>query len=179
MKRGNSGDASVWWSNTRHMLKAYIKHLEMAAHGSKPDDPVYQLCKTAGVLRVELELKKRLLSDLGLNDWDSITDEKLESIFRVETDIFNRIDRSDELDILEHIPVRSRAIAAAWLSGSDVATLVGRSALYVHAKRLREYGLDILEPRNLLTFPVKVRVVDLTPLEVPEWYWDYSKKESA
>jgi hypothetical protein len=179
MKRGQAGDESVWWANTRHMLKAYIKHLEMLKHGSQADDELYLLLKNKGVVRVEIELKRRLLAELGLNDLANITDEKLEEIYEQQLAPFKRADRSADEDILEAIPQRSRAIAAAWLAGHDCRTIVGQSQLYVHAKRLREFGIDILAHRNIERFPVKVRFIDLEPLEVPEWYWEYSKRGAA
>ncbi|WP_176969814.1 hypothetical protein [Nitrosomonas sp. Nm33] len=50
MKKGRSGDESGWWSNTRHKIKAYIKHIEMEKHGMKTDDPVYEWCRDNGTL---------------------------------------------------------------------------------------------------------------------------------
>lgn len=172
MKKGRAGDESVWWSNTRHMLKAYIKHIEMLKHGISEDDPSYQLCKRQGVVRVELELKRRLLCDLGLSKLENVTDEKLIKVFHDETEIFKRVDRSDEPDILDSIPSKSRIYASAWLAGQDLRSLASQATLYRHAKILREYGLDILEPRetNVEKFPVKVNVIELRPLSMPDWY---------
>lgn len=170
MKKGRVGDESVWWVNTRHMLKAYVKHIEMLKHGCDPDDLVYQWCKEQGVVRVEIELKKRLLFDEGLNQLENITDEKLIHIFHNETEIFSRVDRSDEPDILDAIPAKSRVYASAWLAGQDLKNLLSNGTLYRHAKILREYGIDILEPRNIEQFPVKVQIVDLKPLSMPSWY---------
>jgi hypothetical protein len=170
MKKGRAGDESVWWVNTRHMLKAYIKHIEMLKHGCAEDDPVYQWCKEQGVVRVEIELKKRLLHDEGLNKLENITDEKLIAIFESETEIFRRVDRSDEPDILDAIPAKSRIYAAAWFAGKDLVDLASRATLFRHAKILRDYGIDIMEPRNIEQFPVKVQIVDLKPLSMPDWY---------
>ena len=170
MKKGRAGDESVWWSNTRHMLKAYIKHIEMLKHGCSEDDPVYQWCKEQGVVRVEIELKRRLLSDEGLKNLENITQEKLEQIFHDETEIFRQVDRSDEPDILDALPAKSRIYAAAWFAGKDLVDLASRATLFRHAKILREYGIDIMEPRNIEQFPVKVQIVDLKPLSMPDWY---------
>lgn len=170
MKRGQAGDESVWWSNTRHMFKAYIKHLEMAAHGVDKDNETLQWCKERGVVRVEMELKKRLLSDLGLNDWESLSQDKIEELFHDQTEILKAVDRSDEPDLIEGLPVRSRIYASAWLAGKDLRDMVCRATLYNHAKILREYGIDILQVRNVEQFPVKVRIVDMKPLAVPDWY---------
>lgn len=170
MRKGCAGDESVWWSNTRHMLKAYIKHLEMVKHGSSQEEFVYQWCKKQGVVRVEIELKRRLLQELGMDRIDGISNEKLEQIFQDQTEIFRGVDRSDEPDIIEAIPSRSRVYASAWLAGQDLRNLLTNGTLYRHAKVLREYGIDILQPRNVDQFPVKVRVIDLQPLAVPDWY---------
>lgn len=167
-KRGYSGDESVWWSNTRIMLKAYRKGAEMKAHGM--DDELVEWVTSQGVVRVELELKRRELQERGLRDIGNITQAKLEAIFLEHLEPFRRVDSSDEPDILAAIPARSRAYAAAWLAGQDCRLLCSSATLYRQAKVLREYGLDILEQRNIERFPVKVRVIDLVPLEAPEWY---------
>jgi len=170
MKRGQAGDESVWWSNTRHMFKTYIKHIEMLAHGVEKENIAYQWCKDRGVVRVEMELKKRLLSDLGLNDWDTLSQKKIEELFHDHTQILKAVDRSDELDLIDSLPIRSRIYASAWLAGKDLRDLAGQATLYRHSKILREYGLDILHVRNVNQLPVRVRIVDMKPLSVPDWY---------
>lgn len=171
MKKGRAGDESVWWVNTRHMLKAYIKHIEMLKHGCSPDDPVYLWCKKNGVVRVELELKRRLLSDEGLRQMENLTDDRIVEIFKRETEIFSAIDRSNEPDILDAIPQKSRVYASAWLAGQDMQNLASRATLFRHAKVLREYGMNILEPRNVETFPTIIRTIELQPLAPPDWYY--------
>lgn len=168
MKRGFSGDESVWFSNTRHMLKAYRKGAEMQKHGG--DEAATEWAEENGIVRVEVELKKRLLNDLGLSHCEDITQEGLEALFAEQTEIFRRVDMSDEPDILASIPSRSRAIAAAWLAGQDVHSFMSRATLFRHAKVLRGFGIDIMELRNIERFPVRVRVVDLEPVVVPDWY---------
>ncbi len=170
MKKGRAGDESVWWSNTRHMLKAYIKHIEMAKHGTPESDSVYQWCKEQGVVRVEIELKRRLLNDLDMVDIKNISDEKLIQVFHEQTEVFNAVDRTDEPDILDAIPSNSRVHAAAWMAGKDLRQLMSRATFFRHAKVLRDYGIDITEPRNIETFPVKVRIVEMKPLSIPDWY---------
>lgn len=150
------------------MLKAYRKGAEMKAHGM--DKELVEWATDQGIVRIELELKRRELQERGLRDIGSITQEKLEAIFHEHLEPFSRVDSSDEPDIIASIPVRSRAFAAAWLAGQDVRILCSQATLYRHAKVLRDYGLDILEQRNIERFPVKVRVIDLVPLSAPEWY---------
>ena len=170
IKRGQVGNESVWWANTRYMLKAYCKGPEMENHGKSPDEFLVDWCNRHGVVRVEVELKRRLLAELGLVNFADISDERLAAIYTEQTSILRRVDRSDEPDILAAIPSRSRAYAAAWLAGQDMQLLASRATLFRHARCLREYGIDILTPRNVETFPIRVRVVDLVPAAVPDWY---------
>lgn len=170
MKKGRAGDESVWFVNSRHMIKAYIKHIEMEKHGMSKDDQLYQWCKEQGIVRVEVELKKRMLDTEGLYHLEAITEEKLIEIYHRETEILKRVDRSDEPDIIDSLPARYRMTAAAWLAGEDVRSFLSRATLFRHAKVLREYGLDILEPRSIVKFPTKVNVIELRPVSPPDWY---------
>ena len=125
-------------------------------------------------------MKRRLLNDLGLTDFNSITDEKLAEVYRDETAFLYKFDSSDDPDILAAIPARSRAYAAAWLAGQDVRSLCSTATLYRHGRVLAEYGLDIFSPRNIKNFPTRVRVIDLKPIAAPEWYdWHEPKKDAA
>ncbi len=142
----------------------------MENHGKSPDEFLVDWCNRHGVVRVEVELKRRLLAELGLVNFADISDERLAAIYTEQTSILRRVDRSDEPDILAAIPSRSRAYAAAWLAGQDMQLLASRATLFRHARCLREYGIDILTPRNVETFPIRVRVVDLVPAAVPDWY---------
>lgn len=171
MKRGNSGDESVWFANTRHMIKAYIKHLEMLAHGCEDTDKSYLYAKELGLLRIELELKKRLLGELKMNDWDDITQEKLESVFRESTSFLNEIDTSYDNFTLLDVPESSRIYASAWLAGQDLRALLKERTFYRQAKILRDCGLDVYQKRaELKQFPIKARVIDLKPTVAPDWY---------
>jgi X family protein/replication protein CRI len=170
IKQGMAGDESVWFVNTREMLKAYLKAPEMLTHGMKDDSQAYQWAMDCGLVRIELELKRKTLSELGLYWLGDVTMEKIVDIFRDKTEIIRRLDRSTDSDILDDVPVRHRAVAAAWLSGSDVKNLVSRASFFRHKKALMEYGLDIAYPRNIHRLPVKVREIELKPLSLPSWY---------
>ncbi len=170
VRRGQAGDDSVWWANTRTMFKAYRKDVELLAHGAQVDSPGVVWSRQKGVVRVEVELKRRLLGELGLSELNEISQERLEEVYQDQTEILRRVDRSDDPDVLAALPPRVRITAAAWMAGQDIASLISRATLYKHAKILRGYGIDILQPRNICNFPVRVRVVELDPLGMPEWY---------
>lgn len=179
-KRGLAGDESVWWVNSRRMIKVYRKWAEMVAHGADPNDPLVVWCREIGLVRVEVSMKRRLLNDLGLTDLGAITDEKLAEVYAEETAFLSKFDSSDDPDILAAIPVRSRAYAAAWLAGQDLSAIMSKRSMYRHGRVLAEYGLDIFSPRNIANFPTKVRVIELKPVAVPDWYdWHDEKKDAA
>jgi len=69
VKKGVGGDSSVWWSNTRYMIKFYIKADEMLAHGCG-EGKAYEYAVQHGIVRMELELKRRELSDLGWSNFN-------------------------------------------------------------------------------------------------------------
>jgi Phage X family len=152
------------------MFKAYLKHAELVAHGVDAGDPVVSFCRSQGVVRVEVEMKKRLLSQIGANDIGALSDVRIAELYAEHTSILRAVDRSEEVDLLDAIPVRSRAYASAWLAGQDVRALCSRRTLFRHAKTLREFGLDIMASRDVTRLPTRVRVIDLQPLAVPDWY---------
>ena len=170
MKRDQAGDESVWWSNTQRMFKAYLKAAEMVKHGASADAVAVVWCQQQGVVRVEIELKRRLLSDLGLDHVGAVSDAALLSVFKDQTELLRRVDRSDAPDVLASLPARYRMTAAAWLAGQDVRALMSNGTFWRHARVLREYGIDIVQARNVEVFPLKVRVIELKALAVPDWY---------
>lgn len=170
VKRGCVRDESVWWANTRYMFKAYLKGLELMDHGLPKDHESVQFARDHGLVRVEVELKRRTLQELGLDKWEAVSDEQLAAVYRDYTELLRAVDRSDEPDILQEIPARYRMTAAAWLAGREVKGLLSNGTLYRHAKILREYGLDILQPRSVTHLRVNERVVELEPVAVPSWY---------
>lgn len=173
VKKGIGGDSSVWWSNTRYMLKVYIKALEMEAHGVN-SGKVYEYARDNGIIRLELELKRRELHDLGWNDyaqflkgWDMGNVHKL---FADYEKIMNTTAISNDAEFLDALPVRLRPLASVFLSGNDVRALVSRATFFRYRKALLEYGIDIADERPT-RLNVHVQTVEVVPVVAPEWYW--------
>lgn len=158
------------WANTRSKFTAYIKHLEMVAHGLPPDNPAVVFAREKGIVRVEVRVNRRLLADLGLRDVHEVTHEKLEEVYRERTAVMREVERTDIQDALASLPARTRTFAMLWLAGHDLSDFCNRSQLYVHARRCRELGWEIMEKRNISVMPVRVRVIDLQPVTPPQWY---------
>lgn len=170
-KKGMAGDESVWFSNTRRMVKAYNKAAEMIAHGMDKNSQEVEFAFDNGIVRVEIGARRKLLAEYGCDEWGNVTQAKLEQLYHDATGILRSVDRSDEPDILSAIPARSRMYAAAWLAGKDLSALASRATLYRHARVCGEYGIDLFQRRDSVKdFPVRVRVIDLQPMEKPHWY---------
>ena len=176
MRKGRIGDESAWFYNSHWSLKGYLKSEELVVGrpgkpGLSPEDQRVVWCRDKGVVRVELTLKRRLLSDLGLSDPDEVTDELLSELFVERTEILRQVERSAEGEVLAAVPRSTRALLAAWYSGRDVREMASRATLYRHARLLREYGINLMESRpTVVGLPVAVRLLELEALSVPEWY---------
>lgn len=173
-KRGIAGDESVWFTNTRFMLKFYIKALEMAAHGDT-ESKAYQYALQHGIVRAELELKRRHLADLGWHDfsqflraWDMGTVHQLFDEY--STPYMQSKGITSPSVFVDSLPQRLRVVASAFLFGQDVRSMLSRRTFYRYRKALLDYGLDIADdsPAQISTI---VRQVEIQPLTAPDWYW--------
>ena len=179
VKKSRLGASTVVWGSLSYaQTEVYVKADEMLAHcrdeaerQAMRDSPAYQWARDNGVLRVEVKLAKdylryKRLTYLG--NWDMATIAKL---FDERTEVLRRCKvEVDEFDPAA-LPRRLRFVAAAWLRGEDVRHLyTSRTTLWRHASELRAMGIDILEPRNVARFPVRVRTVDLVAASAPAWY---------
>jgi hypothetical protein len=188
IKRGKGGKTTASFGggkNSRKKIDFYLKAPEMLVHThgrTKAEilaDPVYCYCLENGVLRAELKAKRLLLRDAGLRYLGDITMEKLESIFNDETEILRRT-KVDAASIdLNELPPKVRATADSWLRGGDPKTFLSNGTLYRHAKILRDYGIDIMEPHDPTKpyQPITINVVHIRPIETaPDWYWPHQHK---
>ncbi|MEN7433750.1 phage/plasmid replication protein [Chromobacterium sp. TRC.1.1.SA] len=186
VKRGRAGETTVNFGDNggRKKLVAYIKWAEMLAHphGRKREeieqDPVYQYCRQEGVVRLELKAGRLLLRDNHLRFLGDITMEKLTELYEAEViPLVGRVKTDVTRLELEHLPASVRVTAAAYLRGENVRALMSRRTFYRHASQLREYGLDIAEPLPTLTkFASVINVIQIKPLQCPEWYWDHQRR---
>lgn len=172
LRKGVHGDESVTWANTRRRVKAYRKGPEMAVHAKS--SPYVEWATTGGIVRHEVELKRRLLSETGLRYWGNCDMGTLHNLFDRETAVLRRPDCSLDPMAIEAVEPRVRLTYAAWLRGEDVRSLLPRATFYRHRKSLADCAsIDIAEPRVIggQVVPM-VRVVDLTPAAEPAGYWN-------
>lgn len=170
MRKGVHGDETVCWSSSRRRVKAYRKGPEMAKHAKL--SPWGEWAQQNGVVRHEVEIKRRILSETGYRHWGNIDMGKLIQLFERETEILQRADCSHDPLAIESVPSWCRLTYAAWLRGEDVRALLPNGTFYRHRKKLRETAVvDIAEARPTASVLSIRREVILTPAVAPAGYW--------
>lgn len=179
VKKKLIGSSTVVWGSLKYcQVEAYLKADEMLAH-CKGDierevmrqNPVYQWCRDNGVVRVEVKASKDYLREVGLTwagDWDMT---KVINLFESRTEVLHRVKADIEEFDPALLPSKVANTAAAWLRGEDVKRYMNLRTFQRHAKLLRDYGIDIAEPRNVQTMPIRIKTIEVQASSAPDWYW--------
>lgn len=62
------------------------------------------------------------------------------------------------------LPPRLRIWAVLWRDGVDVRSQLGRSQFYAVKSKLKDYGIDICVPCNVIALTSRCRTIEVTPL---------------
>ncbi len=151
--------------------KLYAKSVEFEKHkrkksGSHVDSEVIDYCKQQGVLREEFTLKSRFLLQNGLAYLGALSHDELKKIYD-ERSQFKRLEQV-KFETFDDLPRSLRATYVSWKHGFP--NNLKRSTFFDHRKKLLAYGIDISVPNNVQILPVRVKTVEIRPLEVPDWY---------
>lgn len=177
VKKARFGSSTITWGSIKYaQTEFYIKADELLSHrkASEQDDfkktDIYQFLNDNGVVRFEVKLSKNYLNQHALTYLGAWNMAKVIKLFEDRTEIIRRQKVDIEEFDINALPRRLQLIASAWMAGQDVTHLVSRATLFRHAKSLRDYGIDIAEPRNVAAFPIRLKTIELQPLAMPEWY---------
>lgn len=152
--------------------KVYIKHNELlrhrrTKHGAHIDPEVIEWCRSIGVIREEITLKSRYLTQSGLCWLGEITQEHLEAIYR-ERSQFRRFKQMDIKDT-SHLSAGARGTLARYEQGEPHG--LKKATFYRHRREiLQGTGVDISIPRNVEKVVLPIKVIEIQPLVAPEWY---------
>lgn len=172
MKRAVWADETALWHTGRRCVKAYLKGPEMGLHAKH--SAWTQWATDNGLVRHELELRSKLLSETRLRYLGNLDMGKLIALHERETAHLHDIDATLDPMAVEHISPKSRLVYAAWLRGEPVKELMTRATFYRHRKVIMdEAGVDIGEQRSTSTNVVHLpsRTVSLRPAIAPAEYW--------
>lgn len=154
---GYDSKRANWWK-----AKLYDKSAELA--GKRRSDG------GATLARFEVQLGGELLKREGLDSVGKWGDDMGKVIFgRFAEQVFKEQASVEEWG---DIPVRLRAYAILWRDGVDLRTVMSRASYYRTAAKLREYGVDVVVPCNVVALTQRCRVVEVRQVsalrEVPE-----------
>ncbi|MCE3602701.1 hypothetical protein LXA47_03660 [Massilia sp. P8910] len=181
VKRSRAGATTINWGKKggRKMVKAYLKADEMKAHVKSKlwtleHERVYQFCNDVGLVRLEIELGRKLLEENGLRGLGEITMGKLIKLFdeKVEGPLLHPQQYEDGYP-LDRLSRKVRLAFVAWEKGVDLLgdNFCSRATLYRYATEVREVlGVSIMEKRDFRTLPARYKVIKPVALEVPDWY---------
>jgi hypothetical protein len=151
---GYEARRSNWWK-----AKIYDKDAELAGERGPRSG--------ATTARFEIQLGSEYLKREGLNyvaAWkpqEGRPDMGQIIYGRFSTELFKEM---TTVETWEDIPPRLRQYAILWRDGVDPRTLLKRSGYYSVASKLREYGIDIAQPCNVVALSRRVREVSVQPL---------------
>lgn len=169
------GRGSKYW-----YAKAYAKHHQLTGRQQKKRPPlpeVLNFVDRVGMVRFEVTLKSRFLSQNGLRYWGGIDMQTLNRVFTEKAEVIRREKAAYEsLDqMFEELPAELLGTALAWKMGKDLPRMMKRATYYRHRKRLlNAHGIDISQPCKVveLATRVKVREIEVMPMVAPDWYWE-------
>jgi hypothetical protein len=186
VKKNRLGLSTIIWGSIKYcQTQVYVKADEMLAHVEPRkgetrvaarqrmmDSEAYNYALSNGIIRLEVKCAKDFLAHRKLTylgNWNMGT---VHALFEEKSEILRRcvVAERDEKELLEELPRSTRVHAAAWLAGIDVAPLMSRATFFRHAKVLREYGIDIAEPRNVTVILPKMREIEISAETPPTWY---------
>ncbi len=154
--------------------KAYDKFLQWSSRGQKhkPLPQVLAWVEKFGLLRHEVTLKSRFLTQNNLRYLGALTMKKLCDVYNIRGEIITA--EKLTVDDLNEIPAPYCSTAAMWRQGVDITTKLKKSQYYKHRKALLAFGIDISRPCNIadLTTRIKHRDITITAAIAPEWYWE-------
>lgn len=160
--------------------KLYVKHIEMRKHLSKLKRKMPELdetylnnlitwCESEGLIRYEIEFKSNFLNRHGVAYLGDVTDDKLQVLFNQYYEkLLLRVD-ADMTD--DELPQYARGTLARWKAGETPGVFLKQATFYRHRAECLKAGYDIAEPfSNVVKFPTKYRVVNITSAAPPLFY---------
>ena len=152
---GYEARRSNWWK-----AKIYDKSAELAGERGPRSG--------ATIARFEIQLGTEYLKREGLNyvaAWKPQEGHDMGQIIygRFSSELFRE---SATVETWDDLPPRLRQYAILWRDGFDVRTLFKHDSSYCRVKsQLREFGIELSQPCNVVALSRRVRQVSVLPLD--------------
>ena len=167
------GETAVFNNHSRYTYsKAYNKYVQLEKHFKDNDDEhtkeVIEYCRVNGVVRFETSLKQRFLNEKKIKDYGMFGQLELDKYYKeFEDKIMSRL---VEVNNINELSGSVLGTYHAYTQGEDMKRVLPRTTFYRHRAELIKYGVDISVPNNVISLKVKPRIIDVSPLDVPDWY---------
>jgi len=171
------GSTLYWGKNSqRWALKTYSKGEEIQAPKHQLPDELTEtpLARWAdNKLRIELRLKKKMLSELLILQAEQLTISRVRALFN---DFVRKLEMSEQIALSSekqtNLPQRLRSTYILWRSGEDLRFTLPKATYYRHRKELLDHGVNIdLRPESVERSNVVplIRILEAQPAGVPDW----------
>lgn len=175
--------STLYWgkSSQRWALKVYSKGEEIEAPKHKLPNELSgtPLARWAdNKLRVELRLKKKMLSELGISQAKDLSVKRVRALF---TQYVRKLEMTEQIALTSeeqlNLPRRLRSTYLLWKSGEDLRSTLPHNTYYRHRRELLEHSIDIAlradstERTNVVPL---IRILEATPAMVPDWAFTQS-----
>lgn len=169
IKVGTYDNQTVDWGRGSRRLyaKAYIKSAQLRRLGKASSD-VVQFCEDEGVVRFELTAKSTQLISMGCHTLGGLHMGHLINLFEDRRQVMTRA--TLDVDSLDTLPRALRCTARDYMAGDNLLSSLSERTFRRHRAGLLAFGIDIAVPSHVSQFRPKVRVVELRPVAVPDWY---------
>lgn len=133
-------------------------------------EQLIEWCDKQGIVRCEVMLKQRYLTQRGLRHIAVVSNERmLKAFHEYENTMIKRI--TDYADIRDLKP-RLQGIYHAYMRGENIEKMgFSRATFFRYRKELLPTGIDIFRPLNVTAINVKPRFIDLKPVAIPDFYY--------
>ncbi|PID62207.1 MAG: hypothetical protein CSB44_03680 [Gammaproteobacteria bacterium] len=175
------GNTVYWNRHSRYArAKMYAKGAEIRAQmrrnvqrrGAEHQRYLAELadwCDQVGLVRFEVTMKQRNLTQTGLRYWARCTDESVESEYRKREE--GLMTRCENFEDVRALPVRLQNVFHAYMRGENIAEQgMSRATFYRYRQQLLAVGVDIAKELNVTALRVRPRVIELTAAEPPSFY---------
>lgn len=163
---------SIGGQGSRYVYhKIYLKSHEIQVHrkrrsGQHVASDVEKFCQDYGILREEMTLKSRFLTQNRLAFLGDITQSRLNAVF-FHRSAFRRFDQVKYQNFSD-LPPAIYGTYCRWRDGLPLD--LAKTTFYRHRRSLLQYGVDIAVPNNVTRLPLRVRTVDVAAMVAPDWY---------
>lgn len=161
--------------------KLYIKYVEFVRHLNKNKNRAFdkylsdlqEWLYNWGVVRFELELKSRFLTQNQLTHLADINMAKIVSIYRERTEFLGSGQAEIQEDAIGDIlPSAVYGTYCKWRDGGNPKARMNLRTWQRHRKAVLDVlEVDMEEPCNVKRMALRVKTISLEAATVPDWYW--------